>query len=220
MKGKRAFTMIELLVVMASIAVLAALILPSMARARLKVQATSCLGNLRQWGIALRLFTANHDDLLPPEGFATPTLPGHFKSGWYVQLPLEIRIPPYLSMPWRTNSAAELGRSLWICPANTRRSNGHLLFHYCLNENVDGVGDTNIPVLSYTVRNPSRVIYLFDSKNQPAVGSWTFPHTNLHSRGAQFLFLDGHAARYRNSDFWDFHARRAITNNPELLWRP
>ena len=45
-------------------------------------------------------------------------------------------------------------------------------------------------------------------------------HTNLHSRGANFLFLDGHVLRFRNSAYWDFRGSRGITNNPELIWFP
>jgi len=45
-------------------------------------------------------------------------------------------------------------------------------------------------------------------------------HTNLHSRGAQFTFLDGHARRFNNLDYWDFSTNRGRTNNPELVWVP
>jgi prepilin-type processing-associated H-X9-DG protein len=220
MKGNRALTLVELLVSMVIVTALVVLFLPAIRQARARAKTVSCQNNLRQWGLALHLFAAQHDQLLPPEGFATPTLPGHFKSGWYVQLPEMLGLPPYSGMAWRTNPAIDPGRSLWICPANPRRSNGNLLFHYCLNENVDGVGESNRPTLIYTVPRPVSVVYLFDSKNQPAVGSWTFPHTNLHSHGAQFLFLDGHVARFRNTAYWDFRARRAVTNNPELVWKP
>ena len=71
-----------------------------------------------------------------------------------------------------------------------------------------------------SVRNPSCVVYLFDSKNLPAVGEANFVHTNLHSRGAQFVFLDGHVARFRNTEYWNFTTGKGITNNPELVWFP
>src|SRR5689334_13939407 len=98
MKGKWAFTVIELMVVICVIAVLCSLLLPAFSRAREKGQLTYCLSNLRHWGVAMHLYTLDNDDFLPPEGFANPTA-SHTNVGWYVQLPAQINLPPYHSMP-------------------------------------------------------------------------------------------------------------------------
>jgi prepilin-type processing-associated H-X9-DG protein len=123
-------------------------------------------------------------------------------------------------MPWRTNAAVDPGRTLWLCPANPRRSNGNNLFHYCLNEHVDGVGGGDRPTRLSSIRRPHCVVWLFDSKNLPAVGAWSFVHTNLHNRGAQFNFVDGHVARFHNRDYWNFDLDKARTDNPNLIWVP
>jgi prepilin-type N-terminal cleavage/methylation domain-containing protein/prepilin-type processing-associated H-X9-DG protein len=222
-----AFTLLELLVVLAIIAVLAALILPVFHRTRDKAKAIPCLGNLRQWGIALHLYTLSNDDFLPREGKPTPLeadLRNPAYQAWYIQLPAELKLPRYAVMPWRTNPFISPGPSVWICPGNPRRCNAssktNNLFHYCLNDHVDGTGEGDRPTQLSTVRCSTGVIYLFDSKNLPAVGGYSYVHTNLHSCGAQFLFLDGHAARFKNTEYWDFSKHRAITNNPSLVWYP
>jgi prepilin-type processing-associated H-X9-DG protein len=45
-------------------------------------------------------------------------------------------------------------------------------------------------------------------------------HTNLHQRGAQILFLDGHAQRRRSADYWDFSTGRGRWSVLGLVWAP
>lgn len=227
MKAARAFTLIELLVAIGIIAILAALLLSALHRAKGTAQAAECRNNLRQWGTALHLFAADHDDFLPPEGKPTPLesdLANPTYQAWYIQLPAQMSLPRYAEMPWRTNPAVVPDNSLWICPANPRRCNAssktNNLFHYCLNELVDGSGANDFPIRLASIRQASCAVYLFDSKNLPAVGEANYVHTNLHSRGAHILFLDGHVARFRNTEYWNFATGKGITNNPELVWFP
>jgi prepilin-type N-terminal cleavage/methylation domain-containing protein/prepilin-type processing-associated H-X9-DG protein len=215
---RKAFTLIELLVVIAIIAILAALLLPSLARAKQGAKTTGCLSNLRQWGQATHLYATDNEDLLPQDGAPNP---GNNATnvGWYIDLPKAMELPRYHNMPWRTNAAVEPGNVVWVCPSNRRRSNGNNLFHYCLNENVNGIGSGNQVRLS-SLQNPSATVWLFDSKNLPAVGTPNFIHTNLHSQGANILFLDSHVSRFANTVYWNFTINKAITNNPEIVWFP
>lgn len=162
-------------------------------------------------------YALDHDDYLPPEGTGTTLNQG---TGWYVDLPKQLGLPDYFQMPWHTNPAAPLGRSIWICPSNTNRSNGNNLFHYCMNEHLDLTGEGDRPVRVSTIPEPSQAVWLFDNGKRAARAQQNNVHTNLHSAGAHFAFIDGHVARFSNREYWDFPNRRGRTNNPALRWRP
>jgi prepilin-type N-terminal cleavage/methylation domain-containing protein/prepilin-type processing-associated H-X9-DG protein len=65
MPGRRGFTLIEILVTVAIIAILAAILFPVFARARENARKAACMSNLKQIGLAMMQYTQDYDETYP-----------------------------------------------------------------------------------------------------------------------------------------------------------
>jgi prepilin-type N-terminal cleavage/methylation domain-containing protein len=112
-KRPTAFTFIELLVVMAVIAILAALLLPALAGTTEGSLRTQCLNNLRQLGIGMTLYANdNHDTLIPAKPSDNGTnSPGSPPFEQYAIQSFYTNVLKGAGMPLQTNAP-----SVWSCP--------------------------------------------------------------------------------------------------------
>jgi prepilin-type N-terminal cleavage/methylation domain-containing protein len=132
-RHKSAFTLIEILIVIAIIAILAALLLPALATAKSKGQRISCMNNLRQLGVACQVYTADNDGRLV-ENWPYALQPNLETNCWMhgnMRLPSEAANQPLLRtgklFPYANNPNS------YHCPADRSGTNSTRVRSYSMN---------------------------------------------------------------------------------------
>ena len=190
---RRGFTLIELLVVIAIIAILAAILFPVFARAREKARQTSCLSNLKQLALAVRMYVQDYDEVFP----SSRVVPGCPFPDYGGSIPYmmigerQLQGWPNLMQPYVKN------QQLFWCPSDDNEStNPEANVSYFWRHCVDVHGVVAGGPKDSTFCRPAEQIILhewFDWHLDKA-GFW---NNNPGIRQANSAFVDGHAKAYR-----------------------
>jgi prepilin-type N-terminal cleavage/methylation domain-containing protein/prepilin-type processing-associated H-X9-DG protein len=194
-QGGNGFTLIELLVVIAIIAILAALLLPALARAKESARATQCAGNLRQLGFAVQLFADNNADQLPRSQHSAFA---------HREMPWERSLAPYLGAG--TSTWTNLLQGVYHCPTDRRArpwSYG-LNVYYELDANDDYAGSPQTWRRITQLHRPAVTVLFAEnsSSTDHIMAHFWFTAAEVadlasdrHQKHANYTFADGHAER-------------------------
>lgn len=104
-RGRLAFTLVELLVVIAVVAILAAMLMPVFATARDHARAATCQSNLKQLGDAFLMYVQDYDGVFPPVSGWKTTLQPYIKSTAINRCPSRPELPWYYGQGYNVGCA-------------------------------------------------------------------------------------------------------------------
>lgn len=156
LRTKTAFTLIDLLVVIAIIAILAAILFPVFARARENARRTSCTSNLKQLGIMMIQYTQDYDERYPACWYGVT--PAGSTNTWMVFMQPYIKSTQVFQCP--SESAANQGPTGSNFPT-------HYAYNYYIGGNPGSTTSTITNRVLAELVKPSQTVLMTDGGSLP-----------------------------------------------------
>lgn len=199
------FTIIELLIVIAIIAILASMLLPALKNARDKVKQAACASNQRQIGLGINMYAGDFNGYMPPLSDTAPWYGTDGEGGalWHSTL----AYMDYISGVTKRNYGEE-PKGVYRCPAEADLtafpSDAWRCCHYAINSSFYGDGNGNA-IWNKIIRTPHPATFsaLTDKIKDCGMTPTYYCRDRIalrHSNGAVFLFADGHTGRLSKMD--------------------
>jgi prepilin-type processing-associated H-X9-DG protein len=229
MKRRNAFTMTELLVLIATGTMVSAVLVASLGGAKEKLQAAACLSNMRQWGLALGMYADDWRDYMPYEGVGGSDITQSFQlSAWFNILSPYMKQPRLMDLYVQNKVPMPGTKSIYICPSapdiTYTPTTTNAYFSYAMNRVLTGLSG-QVYKRSKAV-SPAQTILFSESENNDfpfTDGFYIGPTTTVpppagtprHSGGNNFVFVDGHAQWYTQADY---SRTKAEATNADVEW--
>jgi prepilin-type N-terminal cleavage/methylation domain-containing protein/prepilin-type processing-associated H-X9-DG protein len=193
--NRRAFTLIELLVVVAIISLLAAILFPVFARARENARRTSCLSNLKQFSLALIMYSQDYDERLfaPKAGvwWSDPYEP-YLKSSQILKCPSATVNTDARKTDYSTNWIV-LGWQYAPPTGSGAKFDARSVPMSLFNSSQTAFATDGATTSTSSWTSITHLYYGIDASGAGVFNGQDYSVDPRHLDGANFAFLDGHA---------------------------